>query len=311
MLSRSPIRSLALLALSTLAILDGCGRASTAAEAKTEDTPPAGIRIASRTVLADEVLWDLGPEVRGRVLAVSPMADDARYSLVADRWPQAAPRLGQNPEELLALGPGLVILASFSNVEYRAAIEGKVELLVLDDFSGFAGYRENLSRIGAAVGAPEAAAALREDFDRELAAIEARRPPLAAGEERPDIVAWSYGNVAGAHTSFDDAATAAGFRNRAALEGIDGHRNLGHEQLVAWNPRWLVIGCGELSCDEARAALAAEPGLGHLAAIEEGRVIAVPPPYLGTVGAGLLELARKLQAPLLAEANTKAEASPP
>ena len=96
-----------------------------ASEAGPRASGPAR-RVASRTVFADEVLWALGPEVRERVVGLSPMADDPRYSTVAGLWPSTTPRLGRNPEELLALGPDLVILASFSEVEYRAAIEGKV-----------------------------------------------------------------------------------------------------------------------------------------------------------------------------------------
>src|SRR5688572_3082495 len=101
----------------SLALLLGCRSGE---REGTSDGPAQ--RIASRTVFADEVLWALGPEVQARVVGLSPMADDGRYSTVAGQWPDATARLGRNPEELLALAPDLVILASFSEVEYRAAI---------------------------------------------------------------------------------------------------------------------------------------------------------------------------------------------
>ncbi|PRP95252.1 ABC transporter substrate-binding protein [Enhygromyxa salina] len=253
-------------------------------------------RIASRTVFADEVLWALGDEVQARVVGLSPMADDPRYSTVAGRWPAGTPRVGQNPEELLALAPDLVIVASFSAPEYRAAIDDKVRVLVLDDFTGFAGYLTNLAQIGEAIGASEEAGRMRDRFVARRTELEAARPPV---DQRPTVIAWDYGYVPGAHTSFDDAATTAGFVNLAAREGLDGHQRLDAEQLVAWDPAWIVVGCGEQPCAEARTKLAAQPGLGKLAAVASGRIITIPAPYLATTGEDMLELAARMQAPLL------------
>jgi iron complex transport system substrate-binding protein len=251
-------------------------------------------RIASRTVFADEVLWELGEDVQARVVGLSPMADDARYSTVAERWPSTTARLGRNPEELLALAPDLVILASFSEVEYRAALEGKVRTLVLDELTSFAGYLGNVERIGAAIGATEQATVLRDRFVARQHELEARRP-----DQRPTVVAWDYGYVPAAQTSFDDVARTAGFINLPAREGLTGHQRLDAEQLVAWDPQWIVIGCGEQPCASALASFAEQPGLGRLTAVAAERVIAIESPYLSTTGEGMLELAARMQAPLL------------
>jgi ABC-type Fe3+-hydroxamate transport system substrate-binding protein len=277
--------------LSLALLLSGCS------PAKRESESGPAKRIASRTVFADEVLWELGPEVQARVVGLSPMADDPRYSTVAGKWPGTTARLGRNPEELLALAPDLVILASFSEVEYRAAIEDKVHTLVLDQLDGFAGYLSNVERIGAAVGATEQAAALRDRFLARQREIEARRPPES---ERPTVVAWDLGGyVPGAGTSFDDVARTAGFVNLPAREGISGHQRLDTEQFVAWDPRWIVIGCGEQTCAKALSNFAAQPGLGRLDAVASGRVIAIESPYLSTTGEGMLELAERMQARLV------------
>lgn len=251
-------------------------------------------RIASRTVSSDEILWALGDEVRARVVGISPMADDPRYSGVAQRWPNSVPRLGRNPEELLATGAQLVILASFSDAEYRSAITDHAELLVLDDFSGFAAYLANLERVGEAVGAsPESIAAVRERFETRRVAIESERPPLAA---RPSVVAWEAGHVPGASTTFDDIATCAGFRNLAREQGLVGHQRVDAEQLVAWDPAWIVIGCGEQACARAIEAFAEQPGFAHLQAVREAQVIAIEAPWLGSVGEGMLEAAARMKA---------------
>jgi ABC-type Fe3+-hydroxamate transport system substrate-binding protein len=252
-------------------------------------------RVVSRTVFADEVLWALGPTVHARVVGVSPMADDPRYSMVAGLWPSETPRLGRNPEQLLALAPDLVILASFSEVEYRAAIEGKVAVLELDDFDGFASYVANLERIGDALGVADEAARLRDEFTTRRATLEARRPPE---DQRPSVIAWDHGYVPGSETSFDDAASTAGFRNLAAAHDLVGHQRIDAEQLIAWQPEWIVIGCGEQTCAEAITQLGEQPGFSRLAAVTSGHVIAIESPYLATTGAGQLELAARMQARL-------------
>lgn len=255
-------------------------------------------RIGSRTVFADEVLWALGAEVRARVIGLSPMADDPRYSTVAAQWPASTPRLGMDPEQLLALAPDLVIVASFSAPEYRAAIDGKVEVLALDGFDGFAGYLDNLARIGEAIGEQVGAQQLGDRFRARQAALEGARPPAS---ERPTVVAWDYGHVPAANTSFDDAASCAGFINVPAREGLSGHPRLDAEQLLAWNPEWLVVSCGEGTCAEAIARVTEQPGFAALEAVVRGQVIAIEPPYLGTVGEGMLELAARMQAALLSK----------
>lgn len=283
-------------ALSLSLVMLSCSRS--AAEPEREPVPR---RIASRTVLSDEILWALGDEVHARVVGISPMADDPRYSGVAGRWPTSMPRLGHNPEELLASGAELVIVASFSNAEYRAAIADHAELLVLDDFSGFAAYLDNLARIGAAVGAePDALAAVRERFETRRAALEAARPPADA---RPSVIAWEAGHVPGAETTFDDIATCAGFTNLAATQGLVGHQRLDAEQLVAWDPAWIVIGCGEQPCREAIEQFAAQPGFDHLQAVRDAHVIAIEAPALGSVGEGMLDAAAHMQAALLGDAR--------
>lgn len=275
-----------------LVLLAACSREPTQPEA---DSIPQ--RIASRTVLSDEVLWALGESVQTRVVGLSPMVDDPRYSSVVDRWPSSVPRLGRNPEELLATGADLVILASFSDAEYRAAIAEHTRLLVLEDFSGFAAYLANLEQIGMAVGAePESIAALRRRFEHRRAELEAKRPPAS---ERPTVLAWDYGNVPGKATSFDDEATTAGFRNLASERGLVGHQRVDTEQLIAWDPEWLVIGCGEQPCERARAAWIEQPGFEHLRAVRDDHVIAIEAPWLGSIGEGMLEVSARMQAALL------------
>jgi len=60
-----------------------------------------------------------------------------------------------------------------------------------------------------------------------------------------------------------------------------------------------VVSCGEGTCAEALARLVEQPGFASLDAVVREQVIAIEPPYLGTVGEGMLELAARMQAALL------------
>jgi iron complex transport system substrate-binding protein len=114
------------------------------------------------------------------------------------------------------------------------------------------------------------------------------------------VVGWDYGHMPAGGTSFDDAARCAGFVNVPAREGMSGHPRVDAEQVLAWNPTWIVVSCGEGSCAEAIARLGEQPGFSSLEAVARGQVIAIEPPYLAAVGEGMLELAARMQAALLA-----------
>jgi ABC-type Fe3+-hydroxamate transport system substrate-binding protein len=256
-------------------------------------------RIASQTVLADEVLWDLGPTVHPIVVAVSPMADDPRYSRVVGRWPPEIPRAAGTSEALLALMPTLVVLASFTAPETRQLLEqAGLRTLVLDRFDGFDDYRTNVRAIAAAVQAAAEGERVVAEFDARLATL--RLEPGA----RPRVVSWNEGSVPAAGTTFDDAAAAAGWINLPAQEGRRGHLQVSVEQLVAWDPDALVVPCGPASgdataqgpaCAEAAAELAALPGLRATRAARAGAVIGVPSHALYSTGTAMLDIVQRLR----------------
>lgn len=262
-----------------------------------QDSPAR--RVVSQTVLSDEVLWALGPDARARVVGVSALADDARYSDVADAWPPAIPRRALTSEGLLALDPDLAIVASFTSPEVRALLVAHgVRLLELDRFAGFADYRAHVRRIAAAIDVAAAGEHLLASFDAELAALRARRPAV-----RLPAVSWGDGWAAGAGTTFDDIAEAAGLSNLAAEQGLSGHGAIPLEQLVAWDPAVLVVSCpagdpDAAACREAERAAASLPGVAATRAAQEGRIVAVPARALASTGAGMITAAAVLQARL-------------
>jgi len=262
----------------------GCGQ-------RREPGSKGGLRVASQTVLADEVLWDLGASVRATVVAVSPMADDVRYSRVAQQWPAEVPRAAGTSEALLAVAPSLVVIASFTAAETRRLLEhAGVRTLVLERFDGFDDHRANVRAIAGAVGAKAEGERLVAELDAKLRAL--RFEPAV----RPRVVSWNEGNVPAAGTTFDDVAEAAGFRNLPAERGRTGHLQVSVEQLVAWDPDAIVVPCDATRCEQAAAELAERPGLRATRAAREGHVIGVPSRDLYSTGAGMLDAVEHLRA---------------
>jgi iron complex transport system substrate-binding protein len=275
----------------TTTLLVACHREREApAEAKPNASGPPQ-RIASQTVLSDEILWAMGEDVRERVVAVSYMVDDPRYSPVADTWPRSVPRVESEAEAVLAVGPDVAIVASFTAPETKSMLErAGVRLITLDGFDGFDAYRSTIATIGDAIGAKSEAIELRERFDAEIAAIEAQRTT-----SRPAVISWNDGTIAGRGTTFDDAAHTAGFTNFAADHGIEGHSTVDLETLVSWDPEYLVIPCGELDCTEAELRFAERPGVAKMRAVTAGHVIGIDPAILYSAGQTMVDLARALQ----------------
>ncbi|WAS97560.1 ABC transporter substrate-binding protein [Nannocystis punicea] len=259
-------------------------------------------RIVSQTILADEVLWALGPAAQARVVGVSSLADDPRYSGVAGVWPPAVPRRALTSEGLLALEPDLAIIASFTSPEVRELLSSHgVRLLEFTRFTGFADYRAHVRRLAAVVEDPAAGERLLSDLDARLARLAARRPAASLA-----AVSWADGHAAAGGTSFDDVAEVAGLSNMAKEKGLEGHVPVALELMVSWDPPVIVTGCpapepDDPACRAAEAAVAALPGVRATAAARDGRIVAVPGRALASTGEGMARAAEILQDRLLAE----------
>nr|WP_263429907.1 ABC transporter substrate-binding protein [Nannocystis pusilla] len=260
--------------------------------------PPAR-RIVSQTILSDEVLWALGPAAQARVVGVSALADDPRYSGAAGVWPPAVPRRALTSEGLLALQPDLAVIASFTAPEVRELLSTHgVRLLELTQFRGFADYRAHVRRLAAVVEDPAAGERLVADLDARLARLAAREPA-----PRLAAISWGDGHAAAAGTSFDDIAEAAGLSNLAKEKGLEGHVPVALELMVSWDPPVIVIACpaaepDDPACRAAEAATAALPGVRATAAARDGRIVAVPGRALTSTGEGMARAAELLQARL-------------
>lgn len=265
------------------------------------ERPPE--RVLSGSLASDEVALELldGSSALKRLVGVSSLADDRRYSNVVPVPAAVRGRFGGDVEAALTLSPDLVLLATFNRPEaVRRFEQARVRVFVLPDFTSFAGVLANIATVGALLGEAERAAALQRRFGDELAALEKRAQPLA---KRPPRVLHAYddGTVSGSGTLLDAIVRAAGGVNAASAASLAGWKKASIEALLAMDPDFVVVGG-----DDPKAA-AAIPGFDKLRAVKTGAVIAVPGNELGAVSHHVLKAVRKVQDGLLARAGGEAK----
>ncbi len=250
-------------------------------------------RIVAGSVFATEVLLAIAP--RERIAAVHVLAADPRYSLVADAV-SGLPRVGAEPEQLLAAQPDLVVCDPFTRPETLALLDAAdVPVVRTADAASFADVAANVRRVGSLCHLEREAERLVTDMERRLATL---------AERAAEIADWRVINLDGAlHTHgrgslFEAVATAAGARCLAAERGVGPFRKLDLEALLAWQPDALVVG-GVESAGELPAWLRQQPGLSALECVRARRVVQVPGPLLGTTSHLLVGAVEQLQAQLL------------
>jgi iron complex transport system substrate-binding protein len=277
-------------------------------------TDSAPQRVVSLLISADELLWQLGPQAQAKVVGVSYFADDPRYSGVVGQWPDRVKRLRVQSEAIVALDPDLVVAASYTAAEVIAVLKkAQIPTLILQNFNGFDDLKEHIRLISETLHLSHLAGPM-------LTKLESRLQDLKkmASTSSPRVLSWSDGMVAGQHTSFHQVTAWIGLTNVAAQGGVRGYKRVTLEQIILWDPDWLVVACqtekqkvnpqlptgidlsltlspkGTINCDAAIAHIMSTPGLNSLRAVREGHWLRVSGQILSSTGWDLLQLATQL-----------------
>lgn len=255
-------------------------------------------RIASGSLASDEILLELLGRrgERDRLIAVSTLATDPRYSNVVDLIPKTLTgRAGGELESLLALKPDLVILASYNKPETLARLaDAKVNILKLTEFRSLDDIEYNMTRLGEAVKIESDAAKLVGEFRAARAAFESK---AKAWKLRPKVLGYSEDRVlSGKNTLFDAMVTAVGGVNVAAEAGLTDWPQVGVEALLTLRPDVLVVTGDPKKADEYLREVRAAPGWQEMAAVKAGRIVVIPGAEIAAVSQHVLKALQKLQA---------------
>jgi iron complex transport system substrate-binding protein len=254
-------------------------------------------RIVSVTLATDEILLALVEPAR--LLAVTYLAEDERVSNMPHEAAAVPHKVWADPEQIIALQPDLVFVASFLRGEIIKLLhEAGLVVFQFQEFDSIAAIQQNIRLVGQVVGEETRAEALVAAMDARLRAVAERLRPITA---RPRVLYWgARGFTAGRSTSLDDLITHAGGENLTATHGITGFANLAAEQVLAMNPQVLVSGGDSREAHPGLPALLMHPALQGTDALQHGRVFTLPMRYLVTISQfivdGVEELARVLHA---------------
>ncbi len=246
------------------------------------------MRIASASTIADQVLAEIAEP--SRVVAIA--AHTRRIARTPWRYEGKAevPRLDDR-EELLALDPDLVLASGFADPGQVARLR-RAGLTVFDlgPMHGVESLLEDIRTLGALIDEPERGERFALQFERRLRHVSSG---LASPERVHGLYVGAFGDqlYGGARgTSYADILEAAGVVDVASAAGIEGWPAYRIEQLLELDPTWIVTPA------ERASALCRHPGLDHLSACREDRVVRVPENVITDPGLGMLEAAEAVHA---------------
>lgn len=197
------------------------------------------MRIASATLGTDEILLDLvGPE---RLIAVTNLASDPTISNIADRpeLEQIENQVEADPEQIIALEPDLVFVASFTDPAVIEQLQGAgVPVFVMGFFNSIDSIEQNILTIGELVGEPERAEEIVADMNATLDEVAAQVAEME-GEPPTALYLSSGGWVAGSATTVDDIITRAGGVN-AAADLVDWNQ-VSEETIIEMDPDVVIL----------------------------------------------------------------------
>lgn len=252
-------------------------------------------RIVAASVFSAEVLCAIAPPER--LVGVHYLAADPDFSLVAG---QAAglPRVGADPEGLLAVHPDLVVLDAFTNPETAALLTaGGVRTMRCGPAHDLADVVRDIRVLGHACDLDDGAEDLVEHMHRELVRLAPARERVAAFRLLTlDGALHTYGEG----SLLDAVIEAAGAVNLAAERGVGPFRKLDLETVLSWRPDALVLAVPSSGGSDPRDWLRQDPGLRLLPCVQRDRLLLVPTALHGTTSHHVTDLAGHVQRQLLA-----------
>lgn len=234
----------------------------------TLNVPPK--RIVSQTLGTDEILFAICP--RDRIAGITELALNNAYSKIVDEAKASGIKTIYGPEDILALKPDLVFVASYSRAEMSTLLRAAhAPVYRFSNFDRIEDVAGNVRQLGYLIGEDDAAARVVDDMNARLARA---RALAAASGRRPRIMTYDgSGYTAGSNTLFDDVIRYAGGVNVSAEHGAKGFGRVSGEQILEWQPDYLICGAKPGEADIVRRRLMDNPAIASSTAVKSGRLI--------------------------------------
>jgi iron complex transport system substrate-binding protein len=227
-------------------------------------------RIVSQTLGTDEILFAICPH--DRIAGISRIALDGAYSKIADEAKARGTTTIYGPEDILALKPDLVFIASYTRSEMATLLRAAhAPVYRFSNFDRIEDVANNVLRLGYLIGRDDAAMRVVMDMNERLTRARAQ---AAASGRRPRIMTYDgSGYTAGGNTLFDDVIQQAGGVNVSAEHGAKGFGRVSEEQILEWQPEYLIAGAKPGEEDVVRRRLMTNPAIAASTAVKSGRLV--------------------------------------
>ena len=240
-------------------------------------------RVVSMTLAGDEILLALIPT--GRILGLTWLVDDPRYSHSVETARQVRHKVSANAEQVIALRPDLVVVSAsaYTGVTARGLLRASgIPLCEIARHESFAGVQRNVLAVGRSVGALPQARRLITTMDRRLRAVQER---VARAPHPRTLYYFPGGFTAGHGTTLNEMISRAGGLNVAAEAGIHGVKQLSREALIQLNPAVILVGgeADQTGSGSLRPVLLADASLATIDAIQQRRVYVVSGPSVSSL----------------------------
>jgi iron complex transport system substrate-binding protein len=247
------------------------------------------VHIASTTEGTDEILAALVP--KKEIAMVTTFSSNPNYSNIVHEV-KGIPAIGNaNAEQVLAVNPDLVLMASYDTTGVVGQIEqAGVPVYEFTNFNSFANIEHNILVVGKLTGTTAKAHALVRHMQQQLTVFVKR----AKGHPHPTVLDdSSYGFAAGRQTTVNDVIVDAGGVNVA--RGMNGWQKITDEEIVKMNPSVIIDATDDAAFLQQ---LAKNPALQTVSAIKHHRLYAINSADLSSVSQYAVNGVRDLEAVL-------------
>jgi iron complex transport system substrate-binding protein len=237
-------------------------------------------RIASDQLSIDEFLYAIVPPER--IVGVNETSYLPAFSNVHAQLEPFHPAIvgtsgGTEIEGVLRADPDLF----FGSFNARADIPQLLRLggvpvyRMYTDFSRLDQIEEHMRLIGYLTGEDARADEARRRFHQRIVAAAAKRP---AGGAPPRVLGLGGTYTYGSQTLFNDICRALGAENVAATHGARDYDRISSEQIVRWDPEWIITGAPVGQTEATRARLLVDPAIATTLAAARGHVVVLEHP---------------------------------
>jgi iron complex transport system substrate-binding protein len=226
--------------------------------------------VVSQSWAIDEIVYSVVPAKN--VTGVSESAYQERISNVFALVSKYKPVVATDPERVLRLNPDLVLVSSSTKADFTALIRSSgVPTLRMDTaFTKLEQVAESIRLMGYVTGEDEAAEAEYNRFQAAVRRAQERRP---SGMKPPRILGFAGRYSYGSETLFHDIVQSLGGVNVGAEGGLRGYDGVSTEQILRWDPEWIVSGADLGKTEEQRARILADPAMSLTQAAKKGRIV--------------------------------------